>query len=367
MDHLKQTPIMPWYKEERVKTIDFGGWEMPVQFTSIKQEHFAVRNQAGLFDVSHMGEAFITGTGSRDFLQRIITNDIEKLEPNKALYTLMCNEHGGTIDDLLIYQLDADKYMLVLNAANTEKDILWLQNNADDTVQVKDVSSEFSLLALQGPKSQKILQKLTNTDLSEISFFRFRQNVEIGGAAALVSRTGYTGEDGFEIYCPSGEALGLWKNILDVGRADGLLPCGLGARDTLRFEAKLPLYGQEIDETISPIEAGLGFAVKLKKRSDFIGKDALLQEKESGVKRKLAGIEMIEKGIPRSGYAVLDKSGSVVGHITSGTQSPTLGKNIGLALVKAELAELENELIVQVRKKLLTAKVITTPFYKRES
>ncbi|SFE30437.1 glycine cleavage system aminomethyltransferase GcvT [Alteribacillus iranensis] len=365
MSSLKRTSIYPLYEEYGGKLVEFGGWEMPVQFEGIKKEHQAVREKAGLFDVSHMGEAEVTGDEAFSFLQYIVTNDLTRLEPGKAMYTMMCNEQGGVIDDLLIYQLKDNHYLLILNASNTEKDIQWLKEHAFSQVTITDKSSQYGLLALQGPSAERILSRLTNTDLSSIGFFRFENNVSIDGASALVSRTGYTGEDGFEIYCDMKEAPSLWKRLLEEGEKDGLIPCGLGARDTLRFEARLPLYGQEIDETISPLEAGLGFAVKVKKDCDFIGKQALTKEKEAGPKRKLCGIEMIDKGIPRTGYDVLNKEGEVIGVITSGTQSPTLRKNVGLALVKTPYAEQDTDLYVKVRKKTLHAVVVPTPFYKK--
>ncbi|SDH34445.1 glycine cleavage system aminomethyltransferase GcvT [Alteribacillus bidgolensis] len=365
MTELKRTSLFPLYKEIGAKTVDFGGWELPVQFTSIKEEHRAVREKAGLFDVSHMGEAEVKGRDAYDFLQSIITNDMAKLEPGKALYTLLCYENGGTLDDLLIYQLDVDHYLLVLNAANTKKDIDWLKKHARDEELIKDMSSYYAQLAVQGPKAEQIVQKLANEDLSNIGFFRFRKNVDLNGVNALVSRTGYTGEDGFEIYCSAEKAPSLWKAILKAGESEGIAPCGLGARDTLRFEARLPLYGQEIDETISPLEAGLGFAVKLQKDSDFVGKEALKKEKESGVKRKMAGVEMLEKGIPRTGYEVLNEKGDIIGRVTSGTQSPTLGKNIGLVLIQTPYTKLDTELYIKIRKKTLKAVVISTPFYKK--
>ncbi|MFB4164576.1 glycine cleavage system aminomethyltransferase GcvT [Alteribacillus sp. JSM 102045] len=365
MSKLKRTTLYPLYTEWGAKTVNFGGWELPVQFTSIKEEHRAVRERAGLFDVSHMGEAEVKGRGAFEFLQSVITNDMTKLESGKALYTLLCNEKGGTVDDLLIYQLAENDYLLVLNAANTEKDINWFKQHAGESEIINDVSSSFAQLAVQGPKAEQIVQRLTNEDLAQIGFFRFHNNVDLNGINALVSRTGYTGEDGFEIYCSAEKAPSLWKAILNAGEPHGLIPCGLGARDTLRFEARLPLYSQEIDETISPLEAGLGFAVKLQKNSDFIGKEALKKEKESGVKRKLAGIEMVEKGIPRTGYEVLNKNGMTIGYVTSGTQSPTLDKNVGLVLIETPYAELDTELYIKIRNKTVKAVVVPVPFYKK--
>lgn len=369
LSELKRTPIFSEYGKYGAKTIDFGGWDLPVQFSGIKQEHHAVRNEAGLFDVSHMGEITVKGPKSRDFLQYLVTNDINKLSPNKAQYTIMCYEDGGTVDDLIIYMLGEDDYLLVVNAANTEKDYEWiLKNNTyrADEVKIENVSSEYAQLALQGPKSEEILQELTETNLKDIKFFGFQENVRIGelSKTALVSRTGYTGEDGFEIYIHHSEGAALWNLLLEAGKGNGLEPIGLGARDTLRFEAKLALYGQELSKDISPIEAGLKFAVKLDKGA-FIGKGALEKQVEAGSSRKLVGIEMIDKGIPRHGYTVL-KDGNEIGFVTTGTQSPTLNTNIGLALIDSASSAIGTELEIVVRKRQLKAKVVPTPFYKRE-
>lgn len=360
-----QTPLYTLYEKYGAKTTDFGGWELPVRFSSIKEEHEAVRTKAGLFDVSHMGEAIVEGKDAEAFLQKMLTNNPASLENGKAMYTFLCNEQGGTIDDLLVYQLNEEKYFLVLNAANTSKDVDWLTEHAGPDVQIKDISKETALLALQGPAAEEILQTLTQTNLKEIKPFRFSEKTELAGCRVLASRTGYTGEDGFEIYCKAEDAAGIWETIMEAGGSHGLLPAGLGARDTLRFEAKLPLYGQELSDTISPLEAGMGFAVKLKDSREFIGKKALQKQKEAGVPRKLAGIEMIDKGIPRTGYTVFSPDSREVGFVTSGTQSPTLGKNVGLVLIEAAAAELGSEVIVDVRGKNKTAKVVPVPFYKK--
>jgi len=361
---LKRTPLFPVYTRYGAKMVEFGGWEMPVQFSSIKEEHEAVRTRAGLFDVSHMGEITVRGRGSLAFLQKLMTNDVAKLRPGRAQYTLMCDENGGTMDDLLIYQKGEDDYLLVVNAANTEKDFAWLSEHADGDVELEDVSAETAQLALQGPAAERVLQKLTDVDLSALRPFSFQDGVEVAGAKTLVSRTGYTGEDGFEIYCQAEDAITLWEAILTAGAEDGVLPCGLGARDTLRFEACLPLYGQELSATISPLEAGLGFAVKTEKEAPFIGQEALKRQKDAGPPRRLVGIEMIDKGIPRHGYVVF-AGGEEVGFVTTGTQSPTLKKNIGLALVKAEAAAVGQEVEVDIRGKRLKATIVPTPFYKR--
>lgn len=370
MSELKRTPIYPEYKELGAKTIDFGGWDMPVQFSSIKQEHEATRTKAGLFDVSHMGEIVIKGEKSLEFLQKVVTNDVSKLTPKRAQYTFMCYENGGTIDDFLIYMIEENHYFLVVNAANTEKDFEWLTKHNDysqDELSIENVSDNYGLLALQGPNAERILQTLTKTDLSKIKFFRFEESVKFKGIdqAAMVSRTGYTGEDGFEIYIDSVASRALWNAILEAGKDDGLLPVGLGARDTLRFEANLPLYGQELSKDITPIEAGLKFAVKVNKEPDFIGKNVLAEQVENGPKRKLIALEMLDRGIPRTGYEVYYED-EKVGMVTSGTQSPTLKKNIGLALVKSDVTEVGTEVSVQVRKRKLTAVIIKTPFLNKK-
>lgn len=371
MSELKKTPIYPEYKKLGAKTIDFGGWDLPVQFSSIKEEHITTRTKAGLFDVSHMGEILVTGPKSLDYLQYVTTNDVSKLVPTKAQYAFMCNEAGGTVDDFLIYMLEENKYLLVVNAANTDSDYEWMVKHnhfSDEEVTIKNISHEYAQVALQGPKAEGILQSLTETDLSTIKFFHFDQEVYFTGITepALVSRTGYTGEDGFEIYIASSAGPSLWNLILEAGKDKGLLPVGLGARDTLRFEANLPLYGQELSTSISPIEAGLSFAVKVNKETDFIGKEALKEQVENGPARKLVGIEMLDKGIPRNGYQVYHGE-EEIGVVTSGTQSPTLQKNIGLALVKSSFAEVGTELEVQVRKRRLRAKVIPRTFLKNDN
>lgn len=359
-NQLLRTPLFDSYKEYGGKTIDFGGWELPVQFSSIKAEHEAVRTKAGLFDVSHMGEVFVTGSGALDYLQKLVTNDVSKLADGQAQYTVMCNEDGGTVDDFLIYKLADERYLLVVNASNIEKDVAWMEQQKTENVEIDNQSSNYALLALQGPSAQSILQKYTNTSLEEITFFRFKE-IQVDGHDVLVSRTGYTGEDGFEIYGSKEAIIALWPVLL--GNED-VVPAGLGARDTLRFEAGLPLYGQELSDTISPLEAGLGFVVKVNKEADFIGKAVLKQQKEQGVERKLVGLEMIDKGIPRTGYKVF-AGDREIGEVTTGTQSPTLKKNIGFALLAKDFAELGTEVEVEVRNKRLKAKVVSTPFYKR--
>jgi len=362
---VKKTPLYDVHVALGGKIIDFGGWALPVQYSSILNEHHAVRNAAGLFDVSHMGEILIEGSGAQEFIQQMVTNDISKVSPGRIVYSPMCYRNGGTVDDLLIYHLDTNRYLLVVNASNTQKDYDWLKDNCSiKSISIKDVSSDYGLIAIQGPASQKILQKLTSTSLEDIRFFRFLDNVEVAGVKAMVSRTGYTGEDGFELYVAADQTVRLWEEIMEAGNQEGLVPAGLGARDTLRFEAALPLYGQELSPNISPLEAGLDRFVKLNKQ-DFIGKDALIKQARAGLERKLVGFEMIDRGMPRTGYKI-QGDGKEIGFVTSGGMAPTLKKNVGMALVKIQYSNLGDEFYIQVRGKALKARVISTPFYVRQ-
>src|SRR5690625_428720 len=369
MSKHKQTPLFPEYEKWGAKTIDFGGWDLPVHYAGIKHEHEVTRTKAGLFDVSHMGEIVVKGSKSTAFLQQMMTNDVAALTRKQVQYTFMCYEDGGTVDDLLIYKFDIDHYLLVVNASNRDKDLAWLhQHNTykEDEVMIRDVSDQYVLMALQGPKAERILQTITDSDLQAIRSFTFHDAVSFTAiqAKAIVSRTGYTGEDGFEIYINQASGPALWNLILEAGKSEGIEPVGLGARDTLRFEANLPLYGQELSENISPIEAGLQFAVKINKVVTFIGKEALSRQITQGVSRKIVGIEMIDRGIPRHEYAVFVND-EEVGYVTSGTQSPTLKKNIGLAIVREECSAIGTEFDIQVRKRRLKAVVVPRPFYKR--
>ncbi|RAP77752.1 glycine cleavage system aminomethyltransferase GcvT [Paenibacillus montanisoli] len=363
---LKRTPLYPLYADyPGVRCIDFGGWELPVQFSGIQKEHDAVRGQAGLFDVSHMGEFLVTGSFAGAFLQRLTTNDVSKLADGQAQYTLMCYPDGGVVDDLLVYRMTADQFMVVVNAANIGKDFDWMREHLIGDVTLENKSDELALLALQGPAAAAIMALAAERfDCGRLAPFRFADDVSVGGVKTLVSRTGYTGEDGFEIYVTAEHARQVWQALFAAGGNFGLVPAGLGARDTLRFEARLPLYGQELSARISPLEAGLSFFVKLDKGS-FIGRDALLKQKTEGIPRKLVGIEMIDRGIPRSHYPVY-ADGKPIGEVTSGTQSPTLKRNLGLALIEAGYTGLGTEVWVEIRGKQLKAQVVKSPFYKSE-
>ncbi|MFB7158906.1 glycine cleavage system aminomethyltransferase GcvT [Lysinibacillus sp. NPDC056232] len=363
-NELQRTPLFEEYATHGGKTIDFGGWELPVQFSSIKEEHDAVRNRAGLFDVSHMGEILVTGPNSLEFLQNLLTNDISKIAVGQAQYNAMCYEDGGVVDDLLTYKLADNHYLLCVNASNIEKDYEWMMENQHQyDVTIDNQSEAYAQIALQGPLAEEVLQTLTDTDLQTIKYFRFQADVEVAGHKTLVSRSGYTGEDGFELYGSPEDIKALWSKILEAGKDKGVVPAGLGCRDTLRFEAGLPLYGQELSATISPLEAGIGFAVKLNKE-DFNGHDALVAQKENGLSRKIVGIEMIDKGIPRHGYKVL-KDGQEIGEVTTGTQLPSSKRNVGHALIDSQFATIGTELEIEIRGKHLKVVTVETPFYKR--
>ncbi|WP_344703088.1 glycine cleavage system aminomethyltransferase GcvT [Salinicoccus jeotgali] len=359
MSELKKTPLYNYYKEAGAKVIDFSGWALPVQFSSIKEEHKAVRESAGLFEVSHMGEILVEGKESEAFLNYALTNNVEKLTDTKAQYTMLCNESGGVIDDLVIYKLEDEKYLLVVNAGNTDKDYEWLTSIKGYDATVKNVTSDYGQIAIQGPNAREIVQKHTDEDISEMKMFRFKKDVEIGGCNVILSQSGYTGEDGFEIYCDSSDTEKLWKLFVD----EGVTECGLGSRDTLRLEAGLPLHGQDLTEDISPIEAKAGFAVKTDKE-DFIGKKVLKQQKDEGAPRRLAGFELLERGIARTDYEVTDEEGNKVGYVTSGTQSPVTKKSIGFALVDTDFFELDKTFNVKVRNKDVPAKFVKPPFHK---
>jgi aminomethyltransferase len=364
MEGTKKTALFNAHVKCGGKIIDFAGWELPVQYEGIIPEHEAVRNKAGMFDVSHMGEVDVKGKEAFNFVQNLVTNDVSTLVDNQVLYAMMCYPDGGVVDDLLVYKFNNEHYYLVINASNVDKDFKWMQDNkANFDIELSNLSAEVSEVALQGPKAEEILQKLTDTNIQDIKFFFCNREVYIDGIKCLVSRTGYTGEDGFEIYTSNDSIERIWYKILEVGKEYGLVPCGLGCRDTLRFEAALPLYGNEISSTISPLEAGLGFFVKLAKEN-FIGKDALVKQKEDGLKRKTVGFEMIDRGIPRHGYEVA-VDGKVIGVVTTGYLSPTLKRNIGLAIIEAEYAEMGSKIDIIVRNKPVKAEVVSRKFYTK--
>lgn len=364
MGDLKRTPLYETHLKYKGKIIDFAGWELPVQYEGLIQEHEAVRNAAGIFDVSHMGEIEIKGKDAFNYVQYLVTNDASKLKTNGVMYTFMCYEDGGIVDDILVYRFEEDYFYLVVNASNVDKDYDWIvKNKGNFDVVIDNVSKDVAQVALQGPKAQDILQKLVDFDLNEIGFFKLRRDVMVAGVKCMVSRTGYTGEDGFEIYTDNDGIVTVWEKVMEAGKEYGIKPAGLGCRDTLRFEANLPLYGNELSKDITPLEAMFGFFVKLDKEN-FIGKDALAKQKREGLKRKRVGFEMIDRGIPRHGYDVA-VDGEKIGYVTTGYYSPTLKKNIGFALIDSKYSGLGTNIDIIIRKKSAKAKVVNKVFYKR--
>ena len=363
---LKRTPLYEQHRALGARLVEFSGWEMPVQYSSILAEHEAVRTHAGLFDVSHMGEFKVEGTGALAFLQSLVPNDVARLAVQQALYTQFCKDDGNVIDDLLIYRLAEEQYMLVVNAGNIEKDLAWVKAHGKHLpdVTITDQSDFTALLALQGPEAQAILQSLTGVDLASIRYYHSEAG-QVDGISCLISRTGYTGEDGFELYCAPVDVAELWQKLLTTGKPHGLLPAGLGARDTLRLEAALCLYGHELDEQTNPLEASLGWTVKLKKADPFIGRDVLQQVKEHGPQKRLVGIEMLDRGVARGGYALYDNE-QPIGIVTSGAPGPTVSKNIALGYVDPAHAIEGSTISVAIRGKHLAARIVPLPFYKRQ-
>lgn len=358
---LQRTPLHDEHLRLSAKMVPFAGYEMPVQYPAgITAEHNAVRTAAGLFDVSHMGEFEVRGERALDFVQHVTTNDVSKLEVGQAQYSTLPNHEGRLLDDLLVYRFP-DHYMLVVNGSNRQKDFDWIsQFTAQFGVHLIDRTDEIALLALQGPKAEEILRPLTHTDLSAIRYYRFEEG-RVEGVPAIISRTGYTGEDGFELYVPAAEAAALWRKLLEVGAEHGLIACGLGSRDSLRLEMGMALYGNDLDEGRTPLEAGLGWVVKMDK-GDFVGRDALARQKEQGVREKLVGFRLKERGFPRHGYGV-SVDGKPAGEVTSGIVSPTLGVGIGMAYVPADSAKPGSEIGIVIRDRVIPAEVVRPPFH----
>lgn len=344
------------------KMVPFAGFTMPLQYEGLNAEHLHVRNKVGIFDVSHMGEFMVNGEGAEAFLQKVTSNDVSKLVDGKVQYSCLPNDKGGIVDDLLVYRFNQNSYMLVVNASNIEKDWGWLQTYAGDDLVMTDESDDYSLFAIQGPDAVKCLQSLTDIDLSSVKFYTFEQGVFAGADNVIVSATGYTGEAGFEIYVKNTDAEQVWNKIMEAGKDYDLKPIGLAARDTLRMEKGFCLYGNDIDETTSPIEAGLGWITKFTK--DFINSDKLKKQKEEGVERKLVGFEMIDRGIPRQGYIIKNEAGEEIGKVTSGTQSPSLRKAIGMGYVKVAHKDAGSQIFIEIRNKLVQAEVVKIPFVK---
>ena len=361
---LKRTPLYDAHVSLGARIVDFAGWEMPVQYSGPIPEHMAVREAAGLFDVSHMGEIEICGAGAGALVQRLTTNDVSKLADNQVQYSMLTNETAGVIDDLLVYRVNSEYFLLVVNASNTDKDFDWIKNHADSNdAEVHNVSLAYALLALQGPRAERILQELSDHMLDRIPYY-WSQRVLVDGIDCRVSRTGYTGEDGFEIFCAPEHARHIWNRLLVTGQDHGLVPCGLAARNTTRLESAYRLHGNDMDETTTPLEAGLGWTVKLAK-GDFMGRETLEQQKRDGLRRKLVGFDVLDRAPARDGYPVII-GGVEVGTVTSGSPAPYLKKNIGLAYLPIEQATVGTEFSVSVRGRDVPARVVETPFYKRE-
>lgn len=362
---MKKTPLYQKHIDLGAKMVPFAGFEMAVSYAGIKQEHAAVRERVGMFDVSHMGEFLVKGPNAKALIDYVTTNDVSKLAPGKAQYSCLPNDKGGIVDDLLVYMKGENDYMLVVNGACLDKDWAWISKaNERFKADLTDISDDIALMAVQGPNAIAALQPLTDVNLSEIPFYQFRINKFAGFDDVVISNTGYTGAGGFEIYVHKDVAGAVWDAILESGKAHGIEPTGLGCRDTLRLEMGYCLYGNDITDETSPLEAGLGWITKLKKESDFISKDYFIKQKEAGVTRKLVAIEMVEKGIPRQGYEICDKDDNSIGFITSGTQSPSLGKAIALGYVNLPFNETGSDVWVKIRNKAVQGTVVKLPFYK---
>ncbi len=359
---MKNTALSNTHIALGAKMVPFAGYNMPVQYAGINAEHETVRKSVGVFDVSHMGEFILKGEGALDLIQRVTSNDASKLYDGKVQYSCLPNENGGIVDDLLVYRMDEKTYMLVVNASNIEKDWNWISKFNTGGVEMKDISDRTSLLAVQGPKAAEALQSLTEVDLSAMEYYTFVKGKFAGVDNVVISATGYTGAGGFELYFDNEHADQIWKAIFEAGAPFGIQPIGLGARDTLRLEMGFCLYGNDIDDTTSPLEAGLGWITKFSK--DFTNSENLAAQKAAGVVRKLVGFEMIDRGIPRHDYEICDANGNTIGKVTSGTQSPSLQKAIGLGYVQTDLAKEGAEIFIKIRENLVKAQIVKFPFYK---
>ena len=357
----KRTALYDKHVSLGAKMVPFAGFDMPVQYSGVTEEHFAVREKVGIFDVSHMGQFFVEGDSAKDLLQYATTNNVDNLEDGKAQYTCLPNGNGGIVDDLIIYKMKDGKYFVVVNASNIEKDWNHISKyNEKFGAKLTNVSDEMSLIAIQGPRATETLQKLTDTNLSEIPYYHFTEGTVAGVSDVIISNTGYTGSGGFEIYFKNQDALKLWNDLTEAGQEFGLIPCGLASRDTLRLEKGFCLYGNDIDDTTSPLEAGLGWITKFDK--DFVDKETFAKQKEEGVSRKLVGFEMQERAIPRHDYLVVDAEGNEIGKVTSGTMSPMKNIGIGLAYVAKPHFKVGSDIFIQIRNKNVPAKVVKTPF-----
>ncbi len=359
---MKSTNFHGIHLSYKAKMAEFAGFDMPIEYTGIKDEHITVRNGVGVFDVSHMGEIWVKGPSSLAFLQKVTSNDVAVLQPGQAQYSCFPNGKGGIVDDLLVYFFSPEKYLLVVNAANVEKDWNWLVSQNDSGATLDNVSDSICQLAVQGPKALEVLQKLTSADLSSIKYYTFIVGEMAGVKEVIISATGYTGAGGFELYFRNQHAEKMWHAIFEAGKGQGIKPVGLAARDTLRLEMGFCLYGNDINDTTSPIEAGLGWITKFNDHKQFIDKELLLQQKKQGTANRLCGFVMIDRGIPRHDYLITDAAGKTIGRVTSGTQSPVLEKGIGMGYVPTELSKPGSEIYLEVRGKLLKAKVVKMPF-----
>lgn len=367
---LKRTALFEEHTRLNGQMVDFGGWELPVQYTGVKDEHLGCRASVGLFDVSHMGEFHVEGPGAAAFLDYAVTNSNSDLGMGQARYTTMCYEDGGIVDDLLVYRRDQTRFLVVVNAANTAKDFEHMSKlkasfkSKTGSFTLTNESPNYTQIAIQGRNAEAILQQLTKTKLSEIKYYWFEEGTVLNKIPAVLARTGYTGEDGFEVYIPWKNGPEVWRALFEAGQPHDIKPCGLGARDTLRLEMKFPLYGNDISDKTNPLEAGLGWVVKLKKEN-FLGKTALVSVKEKGLQRKLVGLKPLDRGIPRHGYPVLSPDGKRIGEVTSGTQAPSLNEAIAIAYVPTAFSEIGSEVGIEIRGKAIGAQVVETPFYKR--
>jgi len=359
---MKNTALTHIHESLGAKIVPFAGYNMPVQYEGINAEHETVRNSVGVFDVSHMGEFLIEGENALDLIQRATSNDASTLEIGDAQYSCMPNATGGIVDDLIVYRIKDNRYLLVVNASNIEKDWNWISSLNDKNAEMKDLSEGYSLLAIQGPKAVEAMQSITSVDLASIPFYKFKIGDFAGIEHVIISATGYTGSGGFEIYCKNDEAEQIWNKVFEAGKDFGIKPIGLAARDTLRLEMGYCLYGNDIDDTTSPIEAGLGWITKFTK--DFTNSEGIKLQKEEGVNRRLKAFELDERGIPRQGYDIVDENGSKIGHVTSGTMSPSLKKGIGMGYVNKGHTKLGTKLFIQVRNKAVPATIVRLPFYK---
>lgn len=359
---MKNTALTHIHEKLGAKLVPYAGFNMPVSYEGVNAEHETVRKGVGVFDVSHMGEFLVTGPNALEFLQKICSNDVSKLNVGQAQYCYFPNEKGGIVDDLIVYKIAEEKYLLVVNASNIQKDWEWIQKQNTLNADVRDLSDEYSLLAIQGPKAIESMQSLTSVDLKAIKFYHFEVGDFAGIPHVIISATGYTGSGGFEIYCKNSEVEKIWEKVFEAGEAYGIKPIGLAARDTLRLEMGFCLYGNEIDEETSPLEAGLGWITKFSK--DFINSENLKKEKEEGIKNKLIGFELKDRGIPRQGYDIVTQDGEKIGVVTSGTMAPSLGKAIGMGYVPIDFSTPGTEIFISIRNKPVAAVIVKMPFYK---